>query len=145
MISLFLATTLRRNENINDFIMNENEISEVILDCCFEIHRNLGAGLFESVYEEILAYELSEKNLRFERQKAIPLKYGKITFNVGFRIDFFVENKVILELKSVESILPIHKKQLLTYLKITNCKLGFVINFNSTLMKNGIIRIVNNL
>lgn len=117
----------------------------MVLDCCFNIHRNLGPGLFESVYEEILSYELSKKNLNFDRQKAIPLKYGQITFNVGFRIDFYVEHKVILELKSVESILPIHKKQLLTYLKITNCKLGFVINFNSTLMKNGIIRIVNNL
>jgi GxxExxY protein len=124
--------------------MNENEISELILDCCFDIHRNIGPGLFESVYEQILSYELSEKNLRFERQKAIPLNYGKITFNVGFRLDFYVENKVILELKSVESILPIHEKQLLTYLKITNCKLGFLVNFNSTLMKNGIIRIVNN-
>jgi GxxExxY protein len=125
--------------------MNENEISEVILDCCFKIHRTLGPGLFESVYEQILAYELSAKNLNFERQKAIPLKYGEITFEIGFRIDFFIENIVILELKSVESILPIHKKQLLTYLKITKCKLGFVINFNSTLLKNGIIRIVNNL
>ena len=140
-----LAATQRRSENIKDLKMMENEISELILDCCFIIHRGLGPGLLESVYEEILAYELSEKDLRFERQKAIPLKYGQHTFNVGFRLDFFIENKVILELKSVESIQPIHKKQLLTYLKITNCKLGFLINFNSTLMKNGIIRIVNNL
>jgi GxxExxY protein len=125
--------------------MNENDLSELILDCCFKIHRNLGPGLFESVYEQILAYELSAKDLKFERQKAIPLKYGKITFEIGFRIDFFVEKLVIIELKSVESILPLHKKQLLTYLKITNCKLGFIVNFNSTLLKNGIIRIVNNL
>jgi GxxExxY protein len=125
--------------------MHENEIADLILDCCFEIHRNLGAGLFESVYEEILAYKLTKKDLRFERQKPIPIIYGHLKFNVGFRLDFFVEKKVILELKSVESILPIHKKQLITYLKITSCKLGFLINFNSTLMKNGIIRIVNNL
>ena len=125
--------------------MNENELSGLILDCCFKIHRNLGPGLYESVYDQILAYELSAKDLNFERQKAIPLKYGEITFEIGFRIDFFVENLVILELKSVESILPLHKKQLLTYLKIANCKLGFIINFNSTLLKNGIIRIVNNL
>jgi len=125
--------------------MNENELSKLIFDCCFKIHRNLGAGLFESVYEEILAYELSKKNLNFESQKAISLKYGDITFNIGFRIDFLVENKVILELKSVESILPVHKKQLLTYIKITNCKLGLLINFNSPLMKDGIIRIVNRL
>jgi GxxExxY protein len=125
--------------------MNENEISELILDCCFQIHRTLGPGLFESVYEEILAYELSSKNLKFERQKAIPLNYGEIKFNVGFRLDFLIEKLVILELKSVESILPVHKKQLLTYLKITKCRLGFIINFNSELLKNGIIRIVNNL
>jgi len=91
----------------------------VILDCCFKIHRNLGPGLFESVYEEILAYELSAKKLNFIRQKPIPLKYGEIMFEIGFRIDFFVENLVILELKSVESILPLHKKLLHTYLKIT--------------------------
>ena len=125
--------------------MNENKVSEIVLDCCFTIHRNLGPGLYESVYEEILAYELSVKNLKFVRQKAIPLTYGNIAFCAGFRLDFLVENIVILELKSVESILPLHKKQLLTYLKIANCKLGFIINFNSTLLKNGIIRIVNNL
>ena len=125
--------------------MNENQISEVVLDCCFKIHRNLGPGLFESVYEEILAYELSAKKLNFVRQKPIPLTYGDIKFNIGFRIDFLVENMVILELKSVEFILPVHKKQLLTYLKITNCRLGFILNFNSELLKNGIIRFVNNL
>jgi GxxExxY protein len=125
--------------------MNENDLSELILDCCFKIHRNLGPGLFESVYEQILAYELSAKDLKFERQKAIPLNYSDIKFNVGFRLDFIIENLVILELKSVESILPVHKKQLLTYLKITKCRLGFIINFNSELLKNGIIRIVNNL
>jgi len=125
--------------------MNENELSKLIFDCCFKIHRNLGAGLFESVYEEILAYELSKKNVNFERQKAISLKYGEITFDIGFRVDFIVENKVILELKSVESILPVHKKQLLTYIKITNCKFGILINFNSPIMKDGIIRIVNKL
>jgi len=125
--------------------MNENEVSKMVLDCCFNIHRNLGPGLFESVYEQILSYELSKKKIKFERQKAIPLKYGDITFEIGFRIDFFVEKLVIIELKSVESILPLHRKQLLTYLKITNCKLGFIVNFNSTLLKNGIIRIVNNL
>jgi GxxExxY protein len=125
--------------------MNENEVSKIVLDCCFNIHRNLGPGLYESVYEQILAYELYAKDLNFERQKAIPLKYGEITFEIGFRIDFFVEKLVIIELKSVETILSLHKKQLLTYLKITNCKLGFIINFNSPLLKDGIISIVNNL
>jgi GxxExxY protein len=125
--------------------MNENEVSEIVLDCCFNIHRNLGPGLFESVYEQILAYELALKSIKFERQKAIPLNYGEIKFDIGFRLDFLIENIVIVELKSVESLLPLHKKQLLTYLKITKRKLGFLINFNSTLLKDGIIRIVNNL
>lgn len=125
--------------------MNENEVAKIVLDCCFKIHRNLGPGLLESVYEEILSYELSSNKLKYERQKAIPLNYGDIKFNIGFRIDILVENLVILELKSVESIQPIHKKQLLTYLKITDCRLGLLINFNSALLKNGIIRIVNNL
>jgi GxxExxY protein len=125
--------------------MNENKVSEIVLVCCFTIHRNLGPGLYESVYEEILVYELSVKNLKFTRQKVISLKYGDITLESAFRADFIVEKKVIIELKSVESILPLHKKQLLTYLKITDCKLGFIINFNSTLLKDGIIRIVNKL
>jgi len=125
--------------------MNENELSGVILDCCFKIHRVLGPGLLESVYERILAYEFSSKKIKYMRQKAIPLTYGEITLDVGFRIDFIIEDLVLLELKSVESILPIHKKQLLTYLKITDCKLGFLINFNSNLLKDGIVRIVNHL
>ena len=125
--------------------MLENEISDRILDCCFKVHRNLGPGLFESVYEEILAFEMSAIHLKFERQKAISLKYGEIKLVVAFRADFIVENKVIIELKSVETILPVHKKQLLTYLKIAKCKLGLVINFNTELMKDGITRIVNNL
>jgi len=125
--------------------MIENDISDKILDCCFRVHKNLGPGLFESVYEEILAYEMSSTGLAFERQKALSLKYGDIKLDVAFRADFIVENKVIIELISVEKILPVHKKQLLTYLKITQCKLGLVINFNSELMKDGITRIVNNL
>ena len=125
--------------------MKENEISDRILDCCFKIHKNLGPGLFESVYEEILAYEMSVRHLNFERQKAILLKYGDINLNLAFRADFIVEGKVIIELKSVENILPVHKKQLLTYLKIAKYRLGLVINFNTELMKSGITRIVNNL
>ena len=125
--------------------MNENELSKLIFDCCFKIHRNLGAGLFESVYEEILAYELSKKNLNFERQKAISLKYGNIKLGAAFKADFVVEKKVIIELKSVEKILTVHKKQLLTYLKITSCKLGLLINFNTELLKDSIHWVVNNL
>ena len=125
--------------------MTENEIADRILDCCFKIHKNLGPGLFESVYEEILAFEMTANQLNYERQKAISLKYGDIKLDAAFRADFVVEKKVIVELKSVEKILPVHKKQLLTYLKITQCKLGLVINFNTELLKYGIYWVVNSL
>ena len=125
--------------------MTENEITDRILDCCFKIHKNLGPGLFESVYEEILALEMPVNLLNFERQKTISLNYGEIKLDVTFKSDFIVEKKVIVELKSVEKILPVHKKQLLTYLKIAQCKLGLLLNFNTELMKDGITRIVNNL
>ena len=125
--------------------MQENDISDRVLDCCFTVHKNLGPGLFESVYEEILAFEMSDIHLNFERQKAISLNYGDIKLDVAFRADFIVEKKVIVELKSVEKILPVHKKQLLTYLKITYCKLGLLINFNTELLRNGIHRVVNKL
>ncbi len=125
--------------------MTENELSKIIVDCCFKIHTTLGPGLLESVYEEVLAYELNNRNLKFNKQKGLPVIYEKVKLDIGFRIDFIVENKVILELKSVEHVLPVHKKQLLTYLKLTDLKLGLLINFNETLIKDGITRIVNNL
>ena len=125
--------------------MTENELSKIIVDCCYKIHTKLGAGLFESVYEEILCYELTKNNLRFERQKNIPVVYENIKFDIGFRTDIIVENKVIIEIKSVEQIAPAHNKQLLTYLKLTNLKLGLLVNFNSNLIKDGIKRIVNKL
>ena len=125
--------------------MNENEISDRILDCCFDIHKKLGPGLFESVYEEVLSHVLKSMLLRFERQKVLSLTYGDIELKSAFRVDFIVENKVIIELKSVEKVLPVHKKQLLTYLKIAECKLGLVINFNTELLKDGIHQVVNNL
>ena len=125
--------------------MNENEISKIIVDCCFKVHTELGPGLLESVYEEILAFELSKRNLKIERQKGIPVIYNDLKMDLGFRADLIVENKVIIELKSIEAIAPVHKKQLLTYLKIANLKLGLLINFNEALIKDGIHRIVNNL
>lgn len=125
--------------------MTENEISRIIVSTCFNIHTELGPGLFESVYEEILFHELKEKGLKVERQKAIPVIWKGLTMKVAFRADLIVENKVIIELKSVEYIIPVHQKQLLTYLKITNLKLGLLINFNERLLKSGITRIVNNL
>jgi GxxExxY protein len=125
--------------------MNENELSKVIVDACYRIHRKLGPGLLESAYEAILFYELTALNLRVERQKPIPLIWNEIHLDIGFRSDLIVENKVIIEIKSVEQIANVHPKQLLTYLKITKLKLGLLINFNENLIRNGITRIVNNL
>lgn len=104
--------------------MTENEISKIIVNSCYQIHIKLGPGLLESVYEEILYYELREQGLKVERQKAIPVFWKNNKMNLGFRADIIVENKVIIELKSVEQIAPVHPKQLLTYLKITGLKLG---------------------
>ena len=125
--------------------MTENQIATIILDCAFNIHRTLGPGLFESVYEEVISYELMKRKLEIGRQVEIPVMYELIKMEVGFRADIIVEKKVIIELKSVETLLPVHKKQLLTYLKLTDMKLGLLINFNEALLKNGIVRIANNL
>ena len=125
--------------------MNENELSRIIVDISYKIHRKLGPGLLESVYEAILFYELSSLNLNVERQKPIPILWEEIQLDIGFRSDLIVENKVIIEIKSVEQISNVHPKQLLTYLKVTKLKLGLLINFNEALIKNGITRIVNNL
>ena len=125
--------------------MSENEISKIIVNTSYRIHVKLGPGLLESVYEEILYYELIDQGLSVERQKAIPLLWNDIKMGVGFRADLIVESKVIIEIKSVERIAPVHPKQLLTYLRITEIKLGLLINFNEKLIKNGITRIVNNL
>ena len=125
--------------------MHENEISKNILDTAFEIHSELGPGLFESVYEEILSSELSNKKLKVERQKILPIEYKNTTIKDAFRIDLLVEDKVIVEIKSVESIQPVHKKQLLTYLKLSHRKLGLLLNFNEAHLKDGIVRIVNHL
>ena len=125
--------------------MTENEISKIVWDIAFQIHSRLGPGLFESVYEEIFDYELNKTGSSFERQKSIPLIWETIKLDAGFRADFIIERKVIVELKSVEAIHPVHQKQVLTYLKITNHKLGILINFNSNLIKEGFQRIVNRL
>ena len=125
--------------------MTENEIAKIIVDRSFNIHVSLGPGLLESVYEHILYAELIEAGLSVVKQKPIPVTWKGKKLELGFRADLLVENKVIVELKSVEIIAPVHPKQLLTYLKITGCKLGLLINFNEVLIKNGITRIVNNL
>ncbi len=125
--------------------MHENEISGIIVDKCYHIHKELGPGLFESVYEEILVYELNKEELSVERQKSLPVIWENKKLEVGFRTDLIVEKKVINELKSVENLTPVHSKQLLTYLRLTGLKLGLLINFNVPLIKDGIKRIVNKL
>ena len=125
--------------------MTENELSKIIVNTCFQIHTELGPGLFESVYEECLYYELIQEGLFVERQKELPVIYKGIKMEVGFRTDLIVEKKVIIEIKSVELIAPVHQKQLLTYLRLTGLKLGLLVNFNEALIKDGIQRIVNNL
>ncbi|RXK59164.1 GxxExxY protein [Lacibacter luteus] len=125
--------------------MTENEISKVVVDLCFRIHKQYGPGLFESVYEEIFCYELAKTGLRFKRQHPVPLIHEEIKMEVGFRADVIVEDKVIVELKSIEALADVHYKQVQTYLKLSGCKLGLLINFNVPLIKDGIHRIVNNL
>ena len=125
--------------------MNENYLAKVIVNTCYNIHVNLGPGLLESVYEEILYHELTLQGYKVDRQKTIPVFWKGLKMDIGFRADLIVENKVIIELKSIETISPVHPKQLLTYLRLTNLKLGLLINFNEALIKDGIIRIVNKL
>lgn len=125
--------------------MTENELSRIIVNTAFNIHTKLGPGLFESVYEEIMNYELTNSGLFVERQKEVPVYWDNLKMEIGFRADLIINNKVIIELKSVKTIEPVHPKQLLTYLKLTNLKLGLLINFNEALIKDGITRIVNNL
>jgi len=125
--------------------MSENELSKIIVNSCYQIHKELGPGLFESVYEECLCFELNQQGLFVERQKELPVIYKSIKMEIGFRTDLIVENKVIVEIKSVEAITPVHQKQVLTYLRLTRLKLGLLVNFNGALIKSGIQRIVNNL
>lgn len=125
--------------------MSENELSKIIVNTAFHIHTKLGPGLLESVYEEIMYYELCKQELNVERQKGIPVVWDNLKMDLGFRSDLIVERKVIIEIKSVEAIAQVHPKQLLTYLKLTGLKLGLLINFNESLIKNGITRVVNNL
>jgi GxxExxY protein len=146
--SQFLAKAQRRTAKgakKNSSAMTENEIARVIVDAAYQIHTRLGPGLFESVYECALAYELEKRGLRFERQKAIPVIYETLHMEEGFRADLIVEGKVIVEPKSIEAIAPVHKKQLLTYLRLSDKRLGLLINFNVDLIKDGITRIVNGL
>ena len=126
-------------------IKREDELSNIIIGCAIEVHRHLGPGLLESAYEECLCRELSINNIAFERQKPLPVNYKGINLDCGYKLDIVVEKLVIVELKAIEQIIPIHQAQLLTYLKLSNLKLGLLINFNVPILKDGIKRLVNNL
>ncbi|MDX6497820.1 MAG: hypothetical protein QOG23_1080 [Blastocatellia bacterium] len=125
--------------------MTENEIATIIVDAAYKIHTRLGPGLLESVYEATLAYELAKRGLQLRRQQSMPVVYEAVRMDVGFRADLIVEGKVIVEIKSIDAIAPVHRKQLLTYLRLTDKRLGLLINFNVELIKDGITRVVNNL
>ena len=125
--------------------MTENEIATAILDAAFKIHRILGPGLLESVYQATLDFELQKRGLPVLQQVGLPVYYETIKLELGFRIDLIVADKVIVEIKSVEALAPVHKKQLLTYLRLMNLRLGLLLNFNVELMKDGIQRVVNGL
>jgi GxxExxY protein len=125
--------------------MTENELGKRILDFAFEIHTELGPGLLETVYEVVLAHELREIGMEVERQKPIPITYRGIQFDEGFRADLIVENKVIVELRSVESLQPVHAKQVLTQLRLADLRLGYLINFGEEHLKHGIKRLANRL
>jgi GxxExxY protein len=127
-------------------VMDVNELSKIVLDVAFSMHRELGPGLLESVYEEVMYYELvNEHGLNVQRQKPIPVIWKKVKLELGFRSDLIVEEKLLVELKSVETLAKVHPKQVLTHLKLTGLKLGLLLNFNEALLKNGIKRIANNL
>src|SRR5947207_14887172 len=125
--------------------MTENEIAAIIVDAAYTIHTRLGPGLLESVYEATMAHELSKRGLPLSRQQPMPVVYETVRMNIGFRADLIVDGKVIVEIKSIEAVAPVHRKQLLTYLRLTDKRLGLLNNFNVDLIKNGITRVVNNL
>ena len=125
--------------------MTENQIATIVVDCSLKIHRALGPGLLESVYEATLAYELTQRGLRVLTQQGVPVIYEEVKLDLGFRPDIIIDSKVSVEVKSIETIAPVHRKQLQTYLRLTGMHLGLLINFNVELIKNGIHRVVNQL
>ncbi len=124
---------------------SENELSKIIFDCALNIHKSLGPGLLESAYEECMYYKLSQYELIIEKQKPLPLIFEEVKLEIGYRVDLLVNRKVVIEIKSVETLNDVHLAQVLTYLKLSNCKLGMLINFNVALIKDGVKRIANNL
>lgn len=125
--------------------MTENEISTIVIGLAIEVHKALGPGLLEKTYKECLFYKIVQKGLKVEKEKSIPIIFEDVTLDCGYRVDLLVENKFIIELKSVESLTTIHLAQTLTYLRLGNYKLGLLINFNEILLKNGITRVINDM
>ncbi|MCH8902825.1 MAG: GxxExxY protein [Bacteroidetes bacterium] len=125
--------------------MDENELSRIVFNSALKVHRALGPGLLESSYEECMYFELKKHGLQVVKQKPLPLIYHEVKLEIGYRVDLLIENKLIVEVKSVDAINDVHLAQILTYLKLSECKLGMLINFNVTLVKDGIRRVVNNL
>ena len=124
-------------------MITEEQISKIVFESALKVHKALGPGLLESAYEECLFYELKKTNLKVEKQKPLPLIYEEVNLEVGYRIDIMVEDKFIVEVKSVEALNDVHLAQLLTYLKLSDCRLGLLINFNVKLLKDGVRRIIN--
>ncbi|MDR4893684.1 MULTISPECIES: GxxExxY protein [unclassified Chryseobacterium] len=125
--------------------ISENDISKIVYEAGYIVHKALGPGLLESAYEECLFYELNKHDILVERQKPMPLIYDEIKMDVGYRLDFLIEKKFVLEIKSIESLQDIHLAQILTYLGLSNCKLGMLINFNTIQFKNGVKRVINGI
>ncbi len=123
--------------------MTENEISKIVFDCGLKVHKALGPGLLESAYEECLFFEILKTGVTIEKQKGLPLIYEDVKMDVGYRTDLIIENKLIVEIKAIEALNDIHLAQILTYLKLSGCKLGLLINFNTVLFKDGVKRIIN--
>ncbi len=149
--TLFLCVFAPLRENFRSpilsetYLMTENQIATIVVDAALKIHRALGPGLLESVYEATLAYELGQRGLSVLTQQGVPVVYEGVQLDLGFRPDMIVNNKLIVEVKSIEAIAPVHRKQLETYLRLTGIHLGLLINFNVELIKNGIQRVVNRL
>ena len=125
--------------------MTENELAKIVVDVAYQIHTRLGPGLLESVYQAVMLYELRKRGLQVEDEVPLPVIWDDVKLEVGFRVDLFVERKLVVELKSIEKIAPVHKKVLLTYLRLSDSRLGLLINFGEELIKNGISRVVNGL
>ena len=123
--------------------MLENDISKIVVDAAYHVHVALGPGLLESAYQETLYYKLIQQGLKVEKQKPMPLIFENVSMEIGYRVDLLVENKVVIEIKSVDALNDLHLAQILTYLRLSGCKLGLLFNFNTNLMKNGIRRVIN--